>query len=866
MRGIDGINDGQQVFSYDASFKDANHEEVKSLFSYQPPTLEPGVIMTEEIAHQLPKSFIYRKLDNGMCAIALNTYLGRDYMGSAGRFGNHLSHVILADESDIKAYPCEYYGSNSLRDHMNYEEVNNPERPDYLPEPILEQGLIVDINNVVDFLGIDNHIEIYKNMLHAVLAFESERKRVVICDTPENIIMWIAAILYSLPLKTALGINFSTYDFDPSLSASQICGVLPQGSRYTAETQRLHFVFDLFQNKCAEFDKDELYFDFIDTAMSFSYDSLQDFHRFLIDGYSYNKADEKMYSAYRLYSLLSDGITGLPEKEISSALEFAKEYALPVEHIRILQNLFEQKLNLLKSDVPSFLSIMRYAIYQYKSLSYELQTVIRAQIVDKVLHEFLNNKSGESEFVSFYDEVDYVCREAGFSTATELMKASNHEKLFEVIGNDISAWKIAFLVKVICAFVKDQRVPIKDLIIDAPLGQTYYVLVKAVNSKNEQNGFFLITRILDEFSDNSNYLTNMALNIEGMLLDFPNGNEQATSMWKYFGQTMIKSQVSSFTTAYAILDNYKRYDQINMLYSLAMSSTNDLTDIQQIFNEHLTYFTTHDKNYLQQYNEKILSDYYYKLEVFDNKLSYNSKLKIFDIVSETKLEVPFAENLVNDIVKNIPFESPSRENSKLIQKIFAYLYNDIHKPVSGKLLLLIIAMVLEKCKKSSQLNEAFESLERLTDNTKADMSRFTANEAKHYFDWLLPSACAICERTSDIESLYNLFEMPNDIASIFFTSCTDIYLRKSKSAKDYVIFCEFLGCVFARENSLIRKDIGKVLSKLNKQKLSDLDKTVNNIYRDNMTAISLWNEIKEVAESTSPILNSLSNLFRRKKD
>ena len=108
--------------------------------------------------------------------------------------------------------------------------------------------------------------------------------------------------------------------------------------------------------------------------------------------------------------------------------------------------------------------------------------------------------------------------------------------------------------------------------------------------------------------------------------------------------------------------------------------------------------------------------------------------------------------------------------------------------------------------------------------------------------------------------------MPNDIASIFFTSCTDIYLRKSKSAKDYVIFCEFLGCVFARENSLIRKDIGKVLSKLNKQKLSDLDKTVNNIYRDNMTAISLWNEIKEVAESTSPILNSLSNLFRRKKD
>ena len=54
--------------------------------------------------------------------------------------------------------------------------------------------------------------------------------------------------------------------------------------------------------------------------MSFSYDSLQDFHRFITDGYSYNKADE-MYAAYRLYSLMSDGIVGLNEAEIKTALD-----------------------------------------------------------------------------------------------------------------------------------------------------------------------------------------------------------------------------------------------------------------------------------------------------------------------------------------------------------------------------------------------------------------------------------------------------------------------------------------------------------------------------------------------------------------
>lgn len=865
MRGINGVNDGQQVFSYDASFKDVNNDDVKSLFSYQPPALDPGVIMTEEIARTLPKSFTYRKLDNGSCALALNTYLGRDYMGSAGRFGNHLSHVVLADENDVRNYPCEFYGSNLLRDHMEFEEVNNPNRPDFLPEPVLERGFSVDIGSIIDFLGIDDRIEIFKNMLHAVLSFETERKRVLICDAPENIIMWIAAIEYTLPLKTALGINFSTYDFDPSLSASRICGVIPKGSHYTVESQRLHFVFDLYQNNCAEFEKDEYYFDFIDTSMSFSYESLQDFHRFITEGYSYDKADEKMYAAYRLYSFLSDGIAELNENEIKAALDFSSEYALPAEQLRVLQNLFEQKDNLLKTDIQSFLCVIRYAISKYDILSEDYHTIIKNLIVDRVLYEFLNNENGESAFVFLYNEVDSICRENKFSVATELMRKSSLEKLFAVMQNDIATWKIAFIAKVVSSFVKDQRVSINDLLIDTPLGQTYYGLVQAVYSKSAQNGFFLVTRILEEFSSECNYLVNMALNIEGMLFDLPNGNQEIASMWKYFGQTMVKYQQSDFTTAYSVLGSYQRYDQIYMLYSLAMANAVGLTDSQQIFNEHYKVFVTRDKDYSQQYGKHILNDYYRRLESFDSESVYGAKVDLFAIVSSAKIDVAFAENLVKDIVKTIPFESPSRENGKLIQEAFEYLYNNLRKPITGKLLLLVIAMVLEKCKKTSQLHDAFKSLERLTVNRNADMSRITDRAAERYFDWLLPEVCGLCERTSDIESLYNLFEMPSDVAILFFTSCAKIYLKQSKGDKDYGIFCEFLELVFDKGTSQVRDEIGKILCKLSKQKLSDLDEAVKDIYHSDKTALRYWGEIKDVAETTSPLLNNLSNLFRRKK-
>lgn len=866
MRGINGVNDGQQVFSYDASFKDANNDEVKSLFSYQAPALEPGVIMTEEIALTLPKSFTYRKLDNGACALALNTYLGRDYMGSAGRFGNHLSHVVVADESDMQNYPCEFYGSSLLRDHMEYEEVNNPNKPDFLPEPVLERGFSVDIDAVIDFLSVDDRIEIFKNMLHAVLAFETERKRVVICDEPENVIMWIAAIEYALPLKAALGINFTTYDFDPSLSASQICGVILEGSRYNSESQRLHFVFDFYQNNYAEFEKDDHYFDFIDTSMSFSYDSLQDFHRFITEGYSYDKANEKMYAAYRLYSLLLDGIPGLTENELKNALDFASEYALPNEQLRVLENLFEQREYLITADTASFLCVIGYAVSKYDVLSEDYCSVIKSIMVDKVLYEFLNNNSGEEAFASFYNEVDSVCRAAGFSVATELMKKSNREKLFAVMQNDMSTWKIAFIIKVVSTFVKDQSVPVNDLMNDTPLGQTYYGLVQAVYSKNAQNGFYLVTRILDEFATDCQYLVNMALNLEGMLLDLPNGNQEVVSMWKYFVQTMAKYQQTDFDTAYSVFSRYQRYEQIYMLYSHAISNSGSLVESQRIFSEHYKTFVARDRKYAEQYGEHILNNYYNRLGSYDSESAYDTKIDLFNLLSMDKINVPFAESLVKEIVRVIPFESPSKENANLIQSAFEYLYNNLRKPVTGKLLLLVIGMVLEKCKKPSQLHDAFDNLERLTRYGKADMSRVPERSAERYFDWLLPEVCKLFERSSEIESFYNLFEMPSDISKLFFTTCAKIYLKQNKGDKDYGIFCEFLGLVFRSSTSQIREEVGKALCKMGKQKLSDLDEAVKDTYRNDRIAIRYWDEIREVAESTKPILNNISNLFKRMKN
>ena len=107
--GIKGAGDGLQVFSHDRQFPQQVLPDLQSMFSYSHPRLQAGQAMTDELAEKMPASFFYRFLRDGSCAIAQNTYLGHDYMGKTGRFGNYMSHVILFRQQAMPQYPCEFW-------------------------------------------------------------------------------------------------------------------------------------------------------------------------------------------------------------------------------------------------------------------------------------------------------------------------------------------------------------------------------------------------------------------------------------------------------------------------------------------------------------------------------------------------------------------------------------------------------------------------------------------------------------------------------------------------------------------------------------------------------------------------------------
>lgn len=862
MRGMKGVNDGQQVFSYDAQFQSSAQDEIKNFFFYQQPALESGTVMTEEIARTLPRSFTYRKLSNSY-ALAQSTYLGRDYMGSTGRFGNFLSHVVVADGKEMGSYPCEYFGSNLLRTEMDFEEVNNPNPPEFLPTPRLSKGSQITAAKVLDFLGEGNRLEIYKNMLFALLSFESQRKRVVICDKPECIILWIAALEYALPLENALSINFTTYEFDPSLSESQICGVVPFGTKYTPDSEKLHFTFDLFQNRCVEFEKEKDFYDFVDTAFSFSFDILQDFHQFLENSYTYEKADHQIYDGYTLYRILFDGMDGISGEKLCLALDFAEKYAWKDEKISIRLKLLSYTSQLLLLQRDSFVTTLHFLLQIDKKKYVNEFETLKQIIVDRVLGYFLEAENSETDFNSFYDEISIICKENQLSLATELMLPSNRQKLLGVMERNVKTWKIAFVIQILSTYVRDNGISVANLTPETELGNLYYTILKTVYQQNEENGFYLVSCVLDEFYPNCTYMVEMAFHMEGILLDFPNSQPYVSKLWDCFREKLRENKLIDISVAYTFFETYDRFEQIYGLYGLELQEVKSVLETEGIFQRHFKKYVLKEREYAHKFQESIALLYYSKLNDFPSK-NLEGKRNLFELLYGKELYFQFSSSLVKDLLGPLPLGSLTAEQHSLVEDCFKYCFLLSQEPLYEKLLLLLIGTKLERATSVRQREKVLEQLGEVALRQKVTFGKLKEKAIEDYFAWVIHVDCTYLENREDLFSFYQLFDLSVDLEKQMIEEIGKISLKQCKEDKNNDGFTEYFAFVCELEDKGLLEVVAKVLKKQNKARQDGIFQSISSVFKRDKKKQAMLLELQDMVKSSNPLLNNISNLFKNK--
>lgn len=294
----------------------------------------------------LPTKYVYGRIQNGRYMAAEVTYLGKDYNKESGRMGNFISHMHSFEKEDLTLYPMEMYGSSDFLTAIDNEDVDGTNEVDYLPDiEAAQRGNVVSIEGIQEFLGEmddsgDDRMEMFCNLLAAVLKRDGIHK-VIIYDTHENILKWIAAVEYALPLKCARQISFSSYEKDPTMAEFDIRGAvakMSQGSpEVYAETDQF-YVFDGIQKRYNRFDVSSDFYQFGICMGMIAYEALQEFHKFL-NAYAYEKADGDILSGYKLFQMVQGGISSLEGSEFVDAMGFEGKYGNKKSYLDILDQL-----------------------------------------------------------------------------------------------------------------------------------------------------------------------------------------------------------------------------------------------------------------------------------------------------------------------------------------------------------------------------------------------------------------------------------------------------------------------------------------------------------------------------------------------
>jgi hypothetical protein len=855
-RGISGINDGQQIYSHDRSFPDPRSDDIKRLFAYQAPSLENGVVMSDEIVPLMPQSFSFRKLKDGALALSLNTYLGRDYMGGSGRFGNQLSHVVVFDRDELKTYPCDFYGGPLLRSGMNFDEVNDPNPPDYLPAPELTVGEVLNIGAVADFLNSGDRIEIYKKMLCCALSFKNSKKRVVICDERENVIMWIAALQYSLPLDLAVNLSFTTYAYDPALSAYQICGVIPEGTKYDSdqpEHGRQHFLFDMLNNVKPDLKAENDFLYFAGVSMSFSYESMAAFHRYLIDNYSYADADEQYYAAYTLYSIGTEGLGDLSLDEVEKAIAFCGEYAADQEKLKIISRLISDSKKMLKVDDQLFLTVFRFALISFQLLGPDIREKVRTMVVDRILSNFSAQEKTEAEFVSFFKAMDDTSGKSGIYFADELMRDSNRAKLFSVMQGDVPRWKISFILDILGDYVKLKKIPTGALVANSPVGEMFYGIVRSFYAKN---GEFIVSSILEQFSWDWEYLTNMALNLDGVLLGTPSGKLAAAHLWDTFYRLTAGSGAEIRMEISRMFADRKRYEQLFGFFSHALGTRKNVRDSRELLDEHIARFVNADDSYSGEYLQRALQAYYERVENGQPGEVSQAEDDLLKMILERKYEVPFFNDLADSVIARIPYKSPTMSISELLTAISPRI-DEMSADGALKTRRLMAGALIEK----TRLCIA-ERIKTGVPEGRINLRGMSSSELNSYLNWIVPHIYKSCRTSDDFKEIYSIFDMTNDSLLRYISICTEQAFDDIRTNNEYSGFCNFWRFLLSTR-SLEKTEMARILGGLRRGKLKTLDEEVRRLWRGDKNVIRAWDEIYELTLSANPIIRTVTNIFRK---
>lgn len=299
-----------------------------------------------------PYSFEYKPLEiDGaeMGVFSFGKLMGIDWSGA--RPGNIYLYTVLCDKADIKSAPIMYHSSPTVCCDIPrsafYSETENIPRPDFLkyadslddeydvaPVEYSAGFERISTDEIKRFIADDDNRAVLCSMVYALMENKDGniRRRIVIADEPENVMMWIAAVSFVFPRENLYGLSFSTYTYEPGdfdingVFVPARNGCFPSsGTGYDYQLAcNTYAVYDFGEGKYApEVEQRDCLF--TDALKSKSAAPLMEAYKSFITRHSnYQGLDSNYAKGYSFYAFMS----GKMRYSLEDAADFAEKFAL----------------------------------------------------------------------------------------------------------------------------------------------------------------------------------------------------------------------------------------------------------------------------------------------------------------------------------------------------------------------------------------------------------------------------------------------------------------------------------------------------------------------------------------------------------
>lgn len=422
-----------------------------------------------------PYSFSYRQVktaDGSMPVFAFGKDMGFDWTGR--RPGNSYNYVLTCDNSDIKRSPVRYCSSPAVCCNIPrsefFPETGSISQPSLLSRigsldtvddlaPLKYTAAFDDISSddIVSFLSEEERMEIFLSMITALMEYKggNHRRRLIIADTRENTMLWIAAISYIFPLENILDLSFSSYTYYPS--DYDINGVFDPLLNGCFSDSRSGYSFDIARNAYAVYDfrqcsyapevsvADNIFNDAVNNAFAMNLRIIDTYKDYIVNNTSYRGLDLDYADGYDLFAY----VTGKKIKyNLGKAISFAKKYISVDEKKKLLNKMMNECADITKSD-ENKTTFCDYIDYCCNNGIEKLDTIKLFFIYDVSLAVF-DTSVDSAKFL----QKKNICLTLGNITDKQLaviiVTKNDKRKFLDLVSTTSDGWRISYIVSALC--------------------------------------------------------------------------------------------------------------------------------------------------------------------------------------------------------------------------------------------------------------------------------------------------------------------------------------------------------------------------------------------------------------------------------